>query len=127
MSEYPTPAPEADVAQHGYRTTETWTVASQLSNDEASYHHAQALIEQAGNYFAAAGALQEYVEEGNPLAGEDTLYSALLAHAIAMVNWDELAEALAPEHWNAGENRSEDDLRRFLEEPDSRGEGEPRP
>ena len=123
MPEHPAPDPEADDTHHGYYTVETWIVSAWLANHASDHHQAQALIDQAGNYFAAADALQDQVEGGNPLVGESTLYAVLLTHAIAQVRWDELAEALAPEHWMAGRDRSEADLRRFLEE-DSDGEGE---
>jgi hypothetical protein len=88
--------------QEDWEAGETAVAFLWLSNHEPSYLEAIRRVEAAGNYFDGADALQEWVEDENPLKDlEPSLYSGLLAYAISGINWEELAEDFAPESWTA--------------------------
>jgi hypothetical protein len=85
--------------------SETATALLWLSNQEAAYLDALRLVSEAGNYFEGADALENWILEDDPLSdSEPNLYTALLAQAIASINWDELAEAFAPDAWAQPQN-----------------------
>lgn len=86
--------------ESGWPTYETSVAFQWLSNSEPLYLQARGLVERSGGFHAGADALEEWVLEENPLGeAEPSLYTALLAQAIAGIAWDDLAEAFAPDDW----------------------------
>lgn len=100
----------------GWTNQATWCVNLSLSNDEPTYRHCKLLGAQARQEaetcwqvqdgiwlsheapkFLLADALEEFVEEGNPLESQANMYSDLLDVALSEVNWHEIAEALLEE------------------------------
>lgn len=93
--------------QEDWEAGETAVAFLWLSNHEASYLEATSRVEAAGNYFDGADALQEWVEDENPLKDlEPSLYTELLAQAIAGIDWETLAEDFAPDAWTDPENQN---------------------
>lgn len=103
------------MSYNGWSNYETWNVALWLSNDEGSYLMCREWAQEAWNETEepdpvlsfldrperatriVADQLQEYVEEGNPLAGDASLYSDILSANLHEVNWDEIAEGMIEE------------------------------
>jgi hypothetical protein len=76
-----------DKTYNGWTNYETWAVNLWL-DEEDNWR------ELAGDGSCqAAQALQELVEEMNPLADQATMYSDLLTGVLQEVNWQEIVEA----------------------------------
>lgn len=101
---------------NGYPNYQTWNVALWLDNEEGTYLFIRRMAaeaknesesddnvkdgtwtkEQAAKYNLAV-ALKHYVEECNPLAEEFGMFTDLLGHALANVDWDVIAENILQE------------------------------
>ena len=84
------------MAYQGWTNYETWAVSLWLDNDEGLYHEARELAHRVrGKHklYDLANALERLVEDNAPDLGA-TLYGDLLNHAMARVNWREIAEHL---------------------------------
>lgn len=96
---------------NGWTNYETWNVKLWLDNDQCSYAYWQ---ETANDVWDAseprscfsrsdaarydlADQVKESIEEHNPLADDDSMYSDLLGAALSDVNWDEIANSLLEE------------------------------
>jgi hypothetical protein len=85
---------------NGWANKETWLVALWLSNEEASDDACRALAAELRNEQQVADALQQEVEDGNPLlteSGAYGLYLDLLTTALGRVEWREVARAYCVE------------------------------
>ncbi|MCB0358176.1 MAG: hypothetical protein KDD44_01020 [Bdellovibrionales bacterium] len=112
------PVPPGEGEYNGWPNYETWAAHLWLTNEEVSYEEARSRVRAAGNFDGAAEALQEMVDEANPLVGEEpSLYSDLLTYALAGVAWIHLAEALAPDEWTMAQ--AADDYDDWLDGLDS--------
>ncbi len=99
-------------SHQGWSNYETWCVNLGLANEEQTYRRCQSLATEAREHaetcpqvrdnvwtfeeaptFLLADALKEFVEDGNPLASQSSMYSDLLTAALSEVNWHEIAEA----------------------------------
>lgn len=75
---------------NGWTNYETWNVALWIDNngwDEEVREMVGGLDE-----YRAGKAIQEYIEEMNPLADEASMFSDMLSAALSEVNWQEIAE-----------------------------------
>lgn len=105
--------PERDTPAH----TEDFEFETQaatwwLASDDDRLTKARGLVARAGNFFDGGDALREMVDTGNPLADEEpSIYAALLTYALAGIDWEAVAEQLAPDAWYVGgEGDNEGDL-----------------
>jgi len=80
-----------DLKYNGWTNKPTWIVALWLDNDEYTYNlmreNAKTL-----NKWELADFIKDFIEENDPLSEEPSFYSDLLDWAIAVVNYDEIAE-----------------------------------
>ena len=75
---------------NGWTNYETWAVNLWIDNDgmdEEVRERVSGLDE-----YRAGKAIQEMIEELNPLADEASMFSDLLSGALSEVNWQEIAE-----------------------------------
>ena len=89
---------EMSVAQkdyQGWKNYESWAVALWLDNDEGSqgtvYEMAQSAIAD-GEEQRLADEIKNYIEDQNPLEGQNSMFSDLLNSALENVDWRELAQ-----------------------------------
>lgn len=99
-------APESR-GYNGWLNYPTWAVFTWLTNDEASYHRARAIAHTAGGPYRAADDLRTDVVDGDPLAGEASVYADALGWALQVVDWEAVARALGPEEWEQDDTTSD--------------------
>jgi len=85
------------LSYNGWTNYETWNVALWLDNDEGSESYMRDLAEDISDPYKLARAIQEFVEEGNPLSGQASLYSDILSATLREVDWEEVARHYLPE------------------------------
>jgi hypothetical protein len=85
-----------DEGYNGYSNRQTWTVSLWLDNDNSTYSMLLDWAKEMESQGELADRVKDYIEEGNPLADEASLYSDLLNHAIAMTDWFEVVDR----YWN---------------------------
>ena len=85
---------------NGYTNYQTWNVALWFDNNEDTYH----LIRQMADILSLEDRsweltdwLKDFVEDKNPLSKDASMYSDLLDHALANVNWNEIADNILEE------------------------------
>ncbi len=102
---------ESDSSYNGWSNYETWVVNLWLGNDEGSYNtcrllaqrcFAEAVADQVLSRkeracYQLANEMKEMIEDGNPLAGEASVYSDLLNASMSEVNWKEIANSFLEE------------------------------
>lgn len=91
----------------GYTNRQTWAVALWIDNDYSLYNQVLATVADVkatvtskadwmtdSEYIThwSAECIKELVENDNPLADQADLYSDLLSHALAVVDWVEVAQ-----------------------------------
>lgn len=87
---------------NGYTNYMTWAVSLWLDNEEVTYRFVRTAAErirdmyQENAVFELEKWLTEYVESRNPLA-EASMFSDIMANALAWVNWAEIAENILEE------------------------------
>jgi hypothetical protein len=88
---------------NGYANYMTWAVSLWLDNDEGLYKHvrnvAERIQKQHGNESAyqLEKWLKEYVANANPLGGAASMFSDIMNHALAWVDFREIAENILSE------------------------------
>jgi len=83
---------------------ETWNVALWIGNEQGSQEEAEGIARSESDDYHAGKALQEWIEEMNPLADDASMFSDLLGAALQEVNWTEIAE-----HYHADMTDDEDE------------------
>ena len=90
----------ADAKYNGWTNYETWNVALWIDNEEGSYNHwreqAREALEAKDNdkddaISLLSDQLANEIKEGNPLAGENNMYSDILSANLSAVDWYEIA------------------------------------
>lgn len=82
---------------NGYTNYQTWNIALWIDNDQG-LHEMCKDMERLDDVRALATWLKEYfIDEINPLADQANTYADLLGHALASVDWYEVAEAVTAE------------------------------
>jgi len=71
----------------------SWYVMMWLENDKSTYNMVLDQVEQSDNAFEFAEWLKRFVEDGNPLTEESSMYSDLLNYALSLVDYDEIAKS----------------------------------
>lgn len=82
---------------NGWNNFETWCVALWINNEKGSHEMARAMVEDAESIGEAAQALQDWIEEENPLRDLASLYADLLNAALRQVDYYEIAESFKDE------------------------------
>ena len=96
------------MSYNGYKNYETWCVALWVDNDEYTQNYWAELADEAwaDNYdegddpesssadarYQLANCYKELILDGNPLAGDASLYADILAAALRDVCWCDLAD-----------------------------------
>ena len=103
--------------QTGWTNYETWNVALWIDNEEGSHRYWRAESQETHDFgiedgldedeiiASLAKKLQESIEEGNPLADQNSLYSDILSANLGEVNWHEIS----PRHWIEDVDKREPD------------------
>lgn len=81
--------PAEERGYNGWSNYETWLVNLWLTNDYNDYLFFKELVKKHDRLVDASEALQEYIEEANPLE-ENSIYTDLLRGALSVVNWYEI-------------------------------------
>ena len=89
---------------NGYSNYQTWNVALWLDNEQGSYYHLRDLAEYEMEnrstedlpIWSLADKIKNYVEETNPFDNA-SMFSDLLGHALANVDYQEIAENILSE------------------------------
>ena len=82
---------------NGWKNYPTWDIHLWLANNEVTYHQAMMLLAVGGTLSAGADNLRAFVQDNNPLKDESSPYADILGWALQIVDWDEVAAALAPD------------------------------
>lgn len=83
---------EQNETYNGWTNYETWCVALWLDNDESSQHQMYELVEEETNDYRAGDSIKEWVEEMRPDYDRANMWTDLLGHALARVDWPEIAK-----------------------------------
>jgi len=78
---------------NGYTNYQTWNVALWIDNDEGMYDYAHEMAAELEKPSRIADWLKDYIEELNPVT-DASMFSDLMGHALASVDWYEIAENL---------------------------------
>jgi hypothetical protein len=101
---------------NGWTNYETWNVALWIDNEEGSQRYWRTESQETYDVGVEDGLdendivatlakkLQESIEEGNPLANQNSLYSDILSASLSDVNWHEIAR-----HWIEDVDKREPD------------------
>ena len=79
---------------NGYSNYQTWNVALWINNDLGLHEHCQDWANAAD---LAVHLRKYFTDEINPLADQANTFTDLLGHALANVDWYEVAEAVTAE------------------------------
>jgi len=81
-----------DTSYNGWTNYETWLVNLWITNDYNDYQYFKELVDGCNDLVEASQTLQDYIEEGNPLNEDSTIYTDLLRASLGAVNWFEIAQ-----------------------------------
>ncbi len=80
---------------NGYSNYQTWNVALWIDNDQGLHEACQVRYNLYSDFNDFANWLKDYfTDEANPLADQANPFTDLLGHALANVDWREVAEAV---------------------------------
>ena len=79
---------------NGYSNYQTWNVALWLDNEPGEYSYVRDMAVELEKASRLADWLKDYVEEINPLNDTANMFSDLMSHALANVNWYEIAKGI---------------------------------
>ena len=85
---------------NGYSNYQTWNVALWLDNDHDNYYHVRRMADifkLGDTSWEFVDWLKNHVENANPLADNANMFSDLLGHALANVDYQEIAENILSE------------------------------
>lgn len=83
------------MSYNGWTNYETWNVALWLGNEEALYRDTIELARQAKDEWAAAEAIEEYVQDlRDETANTPGMFGDLLTNALNRVEWREIAKSM---------------------------------
>ena len=82
---------------NGYSNYQTWNVALWLDNNEVSYYVVREMADGLEKTSQLADWIKDFVEEQNPVADQASMFTDLMGHALANVDWIEIAEAVLAE------------------------------
>ena len=82
---------------NGYTNYQTWNISLWMDNDEGTYDLVREMASQLVKPSRLADWLKDYTESSNPLTDNASMFSDLMGHALAIVNWYEIAENVLSE------------------------------
>ena len=89
--------PPVDTTYQGWRNYETWAVNLWLTNDQANYMRLREILECWADNLAdnqvVAAEIAAWVGEENPLYDDPSMFSDILAHALAQVDYLEIVKS----------------------------------
>lgn len=85
------------MSYNGWTNYETWNVALWLDNEEGTYLDMRELARANRSAYKLGKAIEDYVEEHNPLSGQASMYSDILQANLREVNWEAIAMHYLPE------------------------------
>ena len=103
---------------NGYTNYETWVVCLWIDNEQSSYNYVNDVVENAGSVYRAADILKDEYETAKDDILENarleaSVWSDILGHALARVNWEEVARNHKPDEWGDNDETPEE-----TDEPD---------
>jgi hypothetical protein len=93
---------------NGWTNYETWVVNLWMTNDQGSCSYWEEVTNDCDSISDLSDAIKDYVEEGNSLSDESSLYSDLMNAAISECNFYEIAKSFWEDYKVIDED--EDDL-----------------
>ena len=82
---------------NGYTNYQTWNVQLWIDNDQGTYNLVRETAQDLEKPSRVADWLKDFIEESNPLADDASMFSDLMGHALACVDWYEIAENVLEE------------------------------
>jgi hypothetical protein len=80
-------------SHNGYANRSTWLTSLWLDNDYGLYTLLKEWAEDVDQQHELADRVKDFIEDGNPLADDASVYADLLGYAIALVDFHEIVEA----------------------------------
>ena len=82
---------------NGYSNYQTWCVSLWLDNEQYTYESIRDAAKITTTKYGLAAFIREYVNAEHPLADQASMFTDLLDHALANVNYEEIAENIMSE------------------------------
>ena len=83
---------------NGYTNYQTWNVSLWIDNDQGLSDYFQEVIKETSpTGYELANQIKDFFTDDHPLIEEASMYADLLGHALASVNWDEIADNMLEE------------------------------
>ena len=79
---------------NGYTNYQTWNVQMWIDNDQGLYEYSREIAADLEKPSRIADWLKDYIEDMNPVNDQASMFTDIMGHALASVDWYEIAENL---------------------------------